>query len=276
MEGKEPTPEAKAQETVPSTTEQITQPSNTTTTPEFSPEELYRKAQKDAYSNIDNVLAEMGIEKPAGMKTTEVIKKHFSKFLEKTQEVVKDVLPDDNREDVKLLKSQLAEQARQMEELRRNREELENNYKAETFRMSIENSLSSVKIATPEHIDNDAKSAYEASIRNLIAEGIQRMESRQTPKGRVFLDADGNDIVNEKLEPASIRDIVSKRFAHFIKKDAPKVTGKEPLPESKKIQNSLSFSTKSDLLSYLDEQGLTKGSSEWLAKYRELSAGLAI
>jgi len=209
---------------------------------------------KRAYRNVETALAELGFEKPSGLKTSDFVKTVLSelqtkKAEPKTETKTETPPPADNNSKI-------------IEKLQSVLESKENEIK------NFQTQLNKEKIKSKLYVHKN-KLGLDDELNELIIENAinQILPSAELNNNKLFFkDAEGEILTNDKGEPLSAVDVLMgvPAFAKAVKKDPEKNTADvfKKTNNSKKIPN---FNSYTEAVNYFVSQGYTQDEAYGIA-----------
>jgi hypothetical protein len=240
--------------------------------PEDKVIEIQKKAFGYAFGQVDARLAEIGYEKPNGMKTTD----YLVELLTKKDKEVGTKEPTNKVDDVELtakLKG-LQDALRQKEvEL----EQVKSSVSSQKRDFWLDSIVNSTPIVTPDYLSDQEKARWENRQRSLIkSELLTNYDIKEVEGQFRFYGKDGSPIFDGTIDmnPIKPESLIGRDFSELLKKpEAPKkqeVKGTGVTEASKESVERVippNVKTASEFYSYLREElRLTLGSEEFKSK----------
>lgn len=192
------------------TTQQTTTHQPDPSTPDV--ESIYRKAQGLAYGNIDATLAELGIEKPAGVKTSDFIKEKFSELLNNKQTQTPQNTNEPNEWELKAKAYQ--QQLQKVEEERKN---IEKSFYQKQAEVMLDTTISSINIPAPP-IDDELKDDWIQTQKFAIKSRFSNDFEAKTINGQIVYFDKKSDVpvLNAQGDYAKPTEIIKDRYKSFF------------------------------------------------------------
>lgn len=227
--------------------------------------EIQNKAFGHILNQIDIKLAEVGFNKPAGVKTTDYI---LDVIKSKPAEVVKSVEPDqDSNTKIKALQESLRQKETELEQVKASTGLAKRDF-------YLDSTLSSLPIDAPAHLSEVEKARYLERARTTIKRELDQTYDLKEVNGQFKVyEKDGSPVLDGTIEMESIKlnDLLKRDFSEFFAKPVapPKpVTGTggdKPTPASTDgVTIPSSIKGAGELHQYLTrEKGLVMGQEEY-------------
>jgi hypothetical protein len=244
------------------------------TIPKEKIDEVQKKAYGYAFGQVDQRLAELGYDKPDGVKTTDFLVELLTKQKNETPSGTKEPIEKvDNTElgtKVKELQNLLREKEGELEKVRSSVSTQKRDYWVDSL-------VNSTPIAIPDHLSEQEKERMITRTKSLMkSELLNNFDVKEVNGKFSFYSKEGSPILDGTIDmnPISPQSLIEREFSEFLKvkqaaKEVVKGTGttieegKEPVERviPSKVKNH------SEFYEYLRvELGLTMGSKEFMEK----------
>lgn len=244
------------------------------TIPKEKIDEVQKKAYGYAFGQVDQRLAELGYDKPDGVKTTDFLVELLTKQKNETPSGTKEPIEKvDNTElgtKVKELQNLLREKEGELEKVRSSVSTQKRDYWVDSL-------VNSTPIAIPDHLSEQEKERMITRTKSLMkSELLNNFDVKEVNGKFSFYSKEGSPILDGTIDmnPISPQLLIEREFSEFLKvkqaaKEPVKGTGttieegKEPVERviPSKVKNH------SEFYEYLRvELGLTMGSKEFMEK----------
>lgn len=243
-------------------------------------EEIQRKAYGYAFGQVDERLAEIGLAKPDGMKTTDYIVKLLT---EKKSESVGTKEPTQKVEDtdatarVKALQDALKAKESELEQVK-------TSIATQKRDLWVDSIITNTPIATPDYLSDQEKERWNMRQRSLIKSELLSNYDLKEVEGKFrFYTKEGSPVLDGTIEmnPITPQSLIEKEFSELIKsplvkKEVVKGTGAVEAPTSKEPQERVipsKVKTATEFYAYLREDlKLIIGSPEFKEKLSKAKA----
>jgi hypothetical protein len=206
----------------------------------------FRVGQAEAYSHVDNVLKELGYEKPSNLKTSEFVKQIISEKLTTQPQTTNSEI----EEKYNALKSQY-------EQLNNKYTTAEQNFIKKQAQIAIDAAFDSLSIPTPP-IEDSQKDGYVAAQKETIKTLFdKKFETKVINERTVYYDkTTGQPVLDNTGDYATnVKDIVKNAFPHFFIEYAPATpTARGVRTPDAPSTNTPKLSTSRDILEYMSKK----------------------
>lgn len=232
-------------------------------------ESIYRKAQGLAYGNIDATLAELGIEKPAGIKTSDFIKQQFQELMQakNTQTSQQTDSQEPNEWEMKAKAYQ-----QQLQKLEEDRKNIEKNFYQKQADMMLDATISTLSIPAPP-IEDDLREDWLQTQRIAIKTRFANEFEAKTINGQIAYFPKGSDtpLMNNVGDFAKPAEIIKDKYKSFFIDfgTANKPNGVRTNDVNVKPTNK--FKNTSEIHFHLKEKGLILGKKEYQDEFNKLA-----
>ena len=265
------TTEQVATETV-SNTEQPTQAQATTATnnpqtDQIDAATITRNAQGVAYGHIDAVMAELGFEKPAGMKTSEWVKKTFSEKLaaQQTQQNQQPDQPNEWEEKAKALQ-------RKLEESELQAKKIEQQIYQKQAEIAINATLDALNLQAPPQLEPEQAQRYVDAQRLTLKNMLTTDYETKVVNGQiVYYNKKTNEPeINNRGEFATPKDLINNNYSAFLIDFSQKRGVSVPDATASTAKR---FKTTADIHAHIKKEmgNIPVGSRDYAAKFAELA-----
>lgn len=238
--------------------------------PEDKINEIQKKAYGYAFGQVDSRLAELGYEKPDGVKTTDylvdLLKSQKNSEPQGTKEQSPKVEDTELGAKVKQLQSMLKEKESELESVRSSVSVQKRDYWMDSL-------VNSTQISTPDHLSEQEKERMINRTKSLMkSELLSNYDIKEVEGKFSFYTKEGLPVFDgtAELNHISPEALIKKEFSEFIKsqptKQVVKGTGtSEPSDNSVERVIPSKVKSSSEFYAYLrEEKGLTMGSKEFM------------
>ena len=239
--------------------------------PEDKINEIQKKAYGYAFGQVDSRLAELGYEKPDGVKTTDYLVDLLTQNkIKESQGTKEQPIKVDETElgaKVKQLQTMLKEKEGELESVRTSVSVQKRDYWVDSL-------VNAAPISTPDHLSEQEKSRMINRTKSLMkSELLNNYDIKEVEGEFSFYTKEGLPVFDGTTELNHIKptDLLNKEFSEFLKapqtKQVVKGTGTtEPSDNSVERVIPSKVKTSSEFYAYLrEEKGLTMGSKEFMA-----------
>lgn len=244
-------------------------------TPQLSKEQIERiekKAYGYAFGQVDQRLAELGFQKPDGVKTTDYLIDLLTNKKDEPSGTKQDAPKVDDSElgaKVKALQSALREKESELEQVK-------TSVQTQKRDLWIDSLVESTPVVTPDHLSEQEQARMITRTKGLIkSELLSNYNVKEVNGTFRFYNKDGSPILDGtiEMEPISPKELIQREFSEFIKApqaqapSAPKGTGttktdNNTTPTERVIPSSVK--TANEFYTYLNtEKGYIYGSPEF-------------
>lgn len=236
-------------------------------------EEVQKKAYGYAFGQVDQRLAELGYDKPDGVKTTDYLVELLTKSKNQTPSGTKEATEKvDNTElgtRVKELQTLLREKDSELESVRSSVSTQKRDYWVDSL-------VNATPIAIPDHLSESEKERMITRTKTLMkSELLNSFDIKEVNGKFSFYSKEGSPILDGTIDmnPINPKALVEREFSEYLKvAQTPKPVikgtgtvqeGNEPIERviPSKVKNA------SEFYAYLrEDKGLTMGSKEFMEK----------
>lgn len=243
-------------------------------------DEIQRKAYGYAFGQVDERLAEIGLPKPDGMKTTDYIVKLLTEKKSEpvgTKEPAQKVEDTDATARVKALQDALKAKESELEQVKTSIAQQKRD-------LWVDSIITSTPIATPDYLSEQEKERWNMRQRSLIKSELLSSYDLKEVEGKFrFYTKDGSPVLDGTIEmnPITPQSLIEREFSELIKsplikKEAVKGTGVTDAPTKTEPQERVipsKVKTATEFYAYLREElKLVMGSPEFKDKLSKAKA----
>lgn len=244
------------------------------TIPKEKIDEVQKKAYGYAFGQVDQRLAELGYDKPDGVKTTDFLVELLTKQKNETSSGTKEPIEKvDNTElgaKVSQLQNLLREKEGELEKVRSSVSTQKRDYWVDSL-------VNSTPIAIPDHLSESEKERMITRTKSLMkSELLNNFDVKEVNGKFSFYSKEGSPILDGTIDmnPISPQLLIEREFSEFLKvkqaaKEVVKGTGTTPEEGKEPVERVIPSKVKnhSEFYEYLRvELGLTMGSKEFMEK----------
>lgn len=244
-------------------------------TPDNLPKELkdqiIKSAQGIAYGNVDTVADKFGFKKPEGIEKTSDFIEHILKTNKEQHEALQAQLEEAKKgnnqpEDVERLKTEITALKKITENQKKELEDKDRTYKETLLHAKMDSELSSLDIAVPSHLTEEADIRYYKEVQREVIKNklLSTYELKEDEGGKGYRVLKGNEAeINDKNEMASIRDIAERDFKGWLAQPDKGGEGGGGAGKLKPDGRGKAYKTYEDIAAAADAKKLSVGSPEW-------------